>query len=296
MAKARAVVKRRKAISNIKKITRTMQLIATSKFQKALRRATATKPYTEKLAELVTQVSRVVPKAEHPLLSVHGDSATTALLVISSNRGLCGGYNARLLGAALAHIQEVERDKKLARDVSGKKGIAYFGFLGRGVNRRYTDLDDRVRFHEVAALADEFIELYGKRKLDAVHVAYMRFISVARQVPEVTQLLPVRRPDGETGVGQQSPIAEMESRYDFSPEPDILLADLLPAAVRTRLFQCFTDAAASEQIARMVAMKAATDAATDMIKILTQTYNRARQTQITMELLDIIGGSESLRL
>ncbi len=294
MAKAKAIVKRRKAVTNIKKITHTMQLIATAKFQKALHRATATKPYTAKITELARQLSRRVADLEHPLLRRNAVSGQSAVLVITSNRGLCGGYNARILEAALSHLRQAEQTSEIGLDVSGKKGMAYFKFIGRAIRKAYTHFEDKVRFEEAEVLANEFIDRFARQELDAVHVVYMKFESTARQVPTVIELLPMRAQEEDAGATEDHAPAEVGVLYDFSPEPEELLAELLPATVRTRLFQCFTDAAVSEQIARMVAMKAATDAATDMIKILTRTYNRARQTQITMELLDILGGAEAI--
>ena len=290
MAKAKAIVKRRKAVTNIEKITRTMQLIATAKFQKAMNRATATKPYTEKITELVRQLSSQVTDVDHPLLRSEPVSGRSGVLVITSNRGLCGGYNARLLEAGLNHLRESGQNLQIELDVSGKKGINYFRFLGREIRKNYTHLEDKVRFDEVEVLANEFIDRFARRELDSVYVVHMKFESVARQVPTVVELLPMQaQANTDESAGSETGV-----QYDFSPEPAALLAELLPATVRTRLFQCFTDAAVSEQISRMVAMKAASDAASDMIKILTRTYNRARQTQITMELLDIIGGSEAI--
>lgn len=281
-------------MTNIKKITRTMQLIATAKFQKAMHRATATQPYTEKLTELVTHLSRQVTEVDHPLLRNEPVSGRSAVLVLTSNRGLCGGYNGRLLEAGLNRLRESEKNLEMELDVSGKKGINYFRFLGREIRKSYTHLEDKVRFEEVEVLADEFIDRFSRQELDSVSVVYMKFQSVARQVPTVIELLPMQAQTDTDADADESAGGEAGVQYDFSPDPEALLAELLPASVRTRLFQCFTDAAVSEQIARMVAMKAATDAASDMIKILTRTYNRARQTQITMELLDIIGGSEAV--
>ncbi len=294
MAKAKSIVKRRKAVSNIKKITHTMQLIATSKFQKALHRAMATKPYTEKITELVNKLSQRAGDLEHPLLRTEAVSGRSAMLVITSNRGLCGGYNARLLGLALEHLRQKEQDGEVELDVAGKKGINYFKFLGRQARKSYTHFEDKVRFEETEILADEFIARFSRRELDRVQVVYMEFQSTSRQVPAVIDLLPLQARSSQGPPSADRTSADAGAQYDFSPEPAELLAELLPATVRTRLFQCFTDAAVSEQISRMVAMKAATDAATDMIKILTRTYNRARQTQITMELLDILGGVEAI--
>ena len=139
-------------------------------------------------------------------------------------------------------------------------------------------------------MANELIRRFTEGEIDAVHVAYMRFVSTSRQQPEVLQLLPLKQESG----ADEAPVATASVQYEFSPDPARILDELLPATVRVRLFQCFNDAAVSEQVARMVAMKAATDSAEEMITGLTRQYNRARQTHITMELLDIVGGANAL--
>lgn len=299
MAKARAIVKRRKSVQNIRKITRTMQLIATARYQQAYNRAVATRPYTDKITELVEQVSSAVEgQIDHPLLRVNKGAGKSALLVITSNRGLCGGYNSSILHAAVAHIEACEEaDQRVEIHMVGKKGIGYFRFLRREMTSTNAKIEDKPKFTDVEPIARGFIDQYTNQEVDAVHVAYMKFISVGRQRPEILQLLPLQHMSQDDQAGQAeargaAPAATAD--YDFTPEPDKILAELLPMTVKTRLFQCFTDAAVSEQVSRMVAMKQATDAAEDMIKYLTRRYNRARQTQITMELLDIMGGAEAL--
>jgi F-type H+-transporting ATPase subunit gamma len=294
MANRRVLVKRRKAVRNIRKITRTMQLIATARFQAAFNRAVATKPYTEKLAELVADLSRAAGSVDHPLLRTHDGVPRSALVVLTSDRGLAGGYNASVLRAA---IGQLDQQKAQGIDTSvhmvGKKGIGYFRFLRRPTAEQITGIGDKVRFEQVEPLANALMDRFMKGEIASVHVAYMRFLSAGVQRPAVVQLLPLA-PDQSAKEGEAAPEAGKAVEYEFSPDPQQLLDELLPATVRARLFQAFTDAAVSEQVARMVAMKAATDAAADMIKSLTRVYNRARQTQITMELLDIVGGANAL--
>jgi F-type H+-transporting ATPase subunit gamma len=289
LANPRLIVKRRKSVRNIRKITRTMQLIATARFQAAFNRAVATRPYTERLADLVASISAAMEgELSHPLMNPREGASRDALLVITSNRGLCGGYNTNVLRTAIAHLTE-----KPDTDVCmvGKKGIGYFKFLRRETHERITHIGDVPRFEQVEPLANTFMDRFISGELKSVRVCSMRFHSVARQSPEVIQLLPLSQ---ESKAADDQTARKSEVQYEFSPDPKELLAELLPATVRIRLFQCFTDAAVSEQVARMVAMKAATDAAGDMITSLTREYNRARQTQITMELLDIVGGANAL--
>ncbi len=293
MAKARAIGKRCRAVQNIRKITRTMQLIATARFQSAFSRAMATKPYVENITKLVEQLSRAGAEIEHPLLRVNSEGHKSALIVITSNRGLCGGYNAALLRTAFGYIHgEEAADRRVDLHVVGKKGIAYFKFMDRAMAWTEGRLEGNPQFADIEHIAEKMIGAYTARQLDSVHVAYTRFVSASAQRPEVLQLLPIRKPEpaqAETVVPGEAVV-----QYEFSPPAEELLAELLPEVVKVRLFQCFNDAVVSEQTARMVAMKAATDAAGDMIRSLTQRMNRARQSQITLDLLDIVAGAEAL--
>ena len=257
-----------------------------------MNRAIATRPYVEKLSELVADISSTAENVRHPLMDTHVDVARSALVAITSNRGLCGGYNANTLRVAVGHLDQMA-SRGIDTDIQmvGKKGIAYFRFLRRPMVEQHTHIGDMPRFGDVEPIANGLMERFVSGEIASAHVAYMRFFSVGRQRPAVMQLLPLTQ---EAEEGEEISATGPGADYEFSPAPKELLDELLPATVRVRLFQCFTDAAVSEQIARMVAMKAATDAAGDMIKTLTRQYNRARQTQITMELLDIVGGANAL--
>jgi F-type H+-transporting ATPase subunit gamma len=289
MANRRVLVKRRKSIRNIRKITRTMQLIATARFQAAFNRAVASRPYTEKLAELVADLARGAGGIDHPLMTSQNPEAPVALVVLTSMRGLCGGYNASVLRMSAARLEELRRaGRPTELRVFGKKGIAFFRYQKEAMAEQNVAVGDTPRFETVEPVVNSLIADFLAGRISEVHVAYMRFYSAGRQRPEIVQLLPLVQP---------APAAAAPARaieYEFRPDARTLLAELLPATVRIRLFQAFLDAAVSEQIARMVAMKAATEASEDMIKTLTRQYNRARQTHITMELLDIVGGANAL--
>lgn len=294
MAKARQIVKRRKAVTNIRKITKTMQLIATARFQGAFQRAVAARPYTQKITALVQELSAAGgDQVDHPLMRENPQAEKDLLLVLSSSRGLCGGYNANVLRRAVATLDERQpRPQEL--HVVGKKGLGYFKFLGRTVDRAVLGVDDRPRFEQIEPIAAEMIRRYEAGELGSVSVAYMRFVSAGKQVPEVVRLLPLSREAAAEPTAPPDGVAA-EAVYDFSPPPEELFRVLLPQTVKVRLYQCFLDATVSEQVARMVAMKAATDAAGEMIKLLSRQFNRARQSQITMELLDIVGGASALQ-
>lgn len=289
MANRRVLVKRRKSIRNIRKITRTMQLIATARFQAAFNRAVASRPYTEKLAELVADLARAGDGLDHPLLKTRNPAAPAAVLVVTSSRGLCGGYNSTILRTALGFLEERRQGAQPSEvSVFGKKGLAYFKFIKMAFAPPEAEVSDPPRFDQVEPLANTLIRRFLDGEISAVYVTYMRFYSASKQRPETIQLLPLAASAAPAGVRAKA------VDYEFRPEPGALLDDLLPAVARIRLFQAFLDAAVSEQIARMVAMKAATEASEEMIKSLSRQYNRARQSQITMELLDIVGGANAL--
>jgi len=297
MANRRMLVKRRKAAKNISKITKTMQLIATARFQAAHNRAVASQPYTEKLAEMVGDLGRAAKGIDHPLMQQHEGVKRTALIILTSSRGFCGGYNANVLKAAIAGLEEAAADSgQVDTYVVGKKGISYFNFNDLDMSRPIDDIGETPRFEQVEPIANELMDAFAAGEIGSVKVAYMKFYSAGKQRPVIEQLLPLavdaQSESAPEGADKAKPAREVQ--YEFSPAPKELLDELLPATVRVRLYQSFTDAAVSEQLARMVAMKAATDAAGDMIKRLTQQYNRARQTHITMELLDIVGGAAAL--
>lgn len=290
MAKARAIVKRRKAVRSIRKITQTMQLIATSRYQKCLQRAQASKPYTAKITEMISTLAGL-GTVEHPLLRANEGVSRRVLLIITSNRGLCGSYNAGVLRLAYDRYKAMQAGKvDAALEVVGKKGVNLLKFLGVAPLWTKTDVEDRIAFAEVASLAERYMAAYEKRQIAGVDVAYVRFISVGSQKPTIAQLLPIEPPQADES-RKKGPQAD----FEFSPPPEVLLGRLIPETVKIRLFQMFNEAIVSEQIARMVAMKAATEAAGEMIKFLTREYNRARQSQITMELADIVGGAEAVK-
>lgn len=289
MAKARAIVKRLKAVKNIRKITRTMELIATARFKKAMDRATEAAAYTKKISEIVADLSATNLTFTHPLLKAHDTQTNAVLLILTSNRGLCGGYNSAILRPAMARLKELKSSLNVRVECSGRRGLAFLKFQNVDVTEQFTNFEDKPGFNEVEAIANRYIELYCSGKLDRLDIAYTKFESASKQVAVVETLLPI----GSLG-GAAAKSDEKKIDYEFLPSAGEILEEIVPAAFKARLFKCFLDAAVSEQIARRVAMKAATENAGDMIKSLSMQYNRARQSQITSELSEIIGGAAAL--
>lgn len=303
MAKARALVKRRKAVRNIRKITRTMELIATARFKKAMDRATEAAAYTRKINEIVADLAQADLAFSHPLLQKPAEEKNVAVLVLTSNRGLCGGYNGGILRTAKARLRELRAEgKNISLEVSGKRGIAFFKFEGVPMDKTYTQFEDKPGFDEVNAIASRFVADFIAGRLHRLDVVYQQFHSAARQAPAAETLLPIG--DLASG-GPASAGAAAASRsdgaplrrpidYEFLPSAREILDEIVPAAFKARFFKTFLDAAVGEQIARRVAMKAATENADEMIRSISMQYNRARQTQITSELAEIIGGAAAL--
>ncbi|MHC5028231.1 MAG: ATP synthase F1 subunit gamma [Planctomycetota bacterium] len=290
MAQIREIKKRMVAVSSIQRITRTMQMIANTKFAAAQRRAQATKPYAERIHRLVGEVAAASGDIDHPLCR-RPDTPVgrELLLIISSDRGLCGAFNSNVFRATTHQLRDMKSaGTDAVVDIAGKKAVAYCQFNGIDVRHR-CEPGDPPQYDAIERTASQYIEAFTEGEYDAIRVAYMRFESVSRQRPEIMQLLPLTpeiTEDAETRTGG--------ALYEFTPSADELLGDLLPSAVKTMLFQAFIDAAVSEQIMRMVAMKAATENAKELGRNLKRTFNRARQSQITTELMEIIAGAAAL--
>lgn len=293
MAKARALDKRRKSVRNIRKITRTMELIATARFKKAMDRASAATSYTKRITQLVRDLAESGTVVSHPLLEPRPNPESATLLILTANRGLCGGYNSNVLRQGfIRHAELVNNLKHVNLEVSGKRGISACRFRQVKPTQTYTQFEDKPSFVEVEELANRYLAEFEANKIDRLDVAYMRFQSIGVQQPVVETLLPLGQLEG--AAPQQTNGKAGTRQYEFLPSAESILEEVVPTSFKVRLFKCFLDAAVSEQIARMMAMKGATEAAGKMIKSLTLEYNRARQSQITNEIIEIISGVNAL--
>jgi len=293
MANTRALDKRRKSIRNIRKITRTMELIATARFKKAMDRAAAANDYTQRITQIVKDLAAAGLEVSHPLLAERAEVKSSTMLMLTSNRGLCGGYNGSVIRAAMLRRSELGKGEKKF-EISGKRGISAMKFRNINIDATYMQFEDRPAFEEVSVIADRLMEEFVSGRMDRLEVVYTKFVSISKQIAVSETLLPFSQPadvkpaSGATGGGGGN------ADYEFLPSAGSILEEVVPASFRVKLFKCFLDAAVSEQIARMVAMKSATENAGDIIKQLSRTYNRARQSKITQEIMEIIGGVEAL--
>ena len=229
----------------------------------------------------------------HPLLEQREKTNSARVLVLSSNRGLCGGYNGSVLRTALPRIQELQESiPNVTIDVAGKRGINGLKFRGIETDEHHLGFEDQPAYAEVEKIAESYLSRYITGEIDRLDVVYTKFISTGKQIATIETMLPLGSLGDGADTAEEDPTVGVE--YEFLPSAESILEEVVPTSFKVRLFKCFLDAAVSEQVARMIAMKGATESAGDMIKQLSMTYNRARQSQITGEIMEIIGGVEAL--
>ena len=292
MAKPRELKRRIRSVQNTRKITKTMELVSTSKLKRAQDRVVGARPYAQALAEVIGQLYSPELAERFPLLRQPGHTARgvgvrrAALLLITSNRGLCGAFNANLIREARRRLEELEKqDTHAELHLVGKKGISYFKFTKRNVASQRIDIGDRPTLEHAAELVKPLMERFSKGDLDAVDVVFAKFNSAVSTPPTTLRILPIAAPEKRRSA----------VNYILKPSAAEILEQLLPLYVQNQMYRALVETAAAEHGARRTAMKNATDAGQDMLTILQRTFNRARQAQITQELAEIVGGAEALK-
>jgi F-type H+-transporting ATPase subunit gamma len=289
MAKTREIKRRLRSIEKTRQITRTMEMVATSKLKKLSDLVTAARPYSERLTEVIGRLTDPELRARYPLLRTPEEVRRASVILLTSNRGLAGAFNVNLIREARDLVERLESEgTTVDLHVVGKKGAAYFRFRNREMASVNQELPDRRESEHAAALVDDLMAEFEAGALDAVYVVYAQFRSALSTPPKVMKVLPVEPPaadeEKEAAAGQ----------YILSPGADEILNELLPLSVRNRVYRALVETAASEQGARRTAMKNATDNAGDILDNLRRTFNRARQAQITQEISEIVGGAAAL--
>ena len=288
MAKGRELKGRIKTTENTRKITRTMEMVATSKMKRALDRVVAARPYAGALADVMGSLYTPELAERFPLLRQPETVRRAAVILLTSNRGLAGAFNANLIREARATIARLEgQGTTVEVHVVGRKGIGYFRYVGRDLATSRADVTDRPTAENAAELVDGLMDSFARGSLDAVYVVYARFQSALSTPPTSQQVLPVEPPAPTKGATRRD--------YLLFPSAEAILAELLPSYVRNAVYRALVETAAAEQAARRTAMKNATDNAGEMLNILRRTYNRARQANITQEIAEIVGGAAALQ-
>ncbi len=295
MAKPRELRRRIRSVESTRKITKTMELVATSKLKRAQDLVVAARPYAAALAEVIGDLYAPELAERFPLLRQPppGRGARrVALVVVTSNRGLCGAFNANLIREARRRIEELERaGATVELHLIGKKGITYFRFAKRPAASQRTDVGDKPTVAHAAEIVGPLMAQFANGAVDAVEVVFAQFKSAVSTPPTTLRILPIAPPRaGEGGRGRSRAV-----NYILKPSAEAILEQLLPLYVRNRVYRALVETAAGFLGAQRTAMKNATDNAGEMLDTLRRTYNRARQSQITQELAEIVGGAEALR-
>lgn len=314
-AQLRELRQRIRSVNSTKKITKAQELIATSRITRAQARVTAAKPYSVEITAVLSALASASSSLDHPLLTERAEPTRAAVLVVTSDRGMCGGYNANVLRAS-EELQQLLRSegKEPVLFVLGQKGTSYFAFRERAVSGSWTGFSQQPAYSDAQQASSEMVELFmagstessvgelGLQGVDELHIVYTQFESMLTQTPVVKRVAPLEitysddpsdPAPAESTDSTTAPTGPVAG-YEFEPSAEELLGALLPKYVSTRIYAALLDAAASESAARRTAMKAATDNANELVRSLSREANQARQAQITQEISEIVGGANAL--
>ncbi|MEZ7767623.1 F0F1 ATP synthase subunit gamma [Haemophilus parahaemolyticus] len=288
MAGAKEIRTKIASVRNTQKITKAMEMVATSKMRKTQERMAASRPYSETIRKVISHIAKGNIGYQHPFLTPR-EIKKVGYLIVSTDRGLCGGLNINLFKATLNEFKaRKDKDVSVELGIVGSKGVGFFQNIGLNIKAQVTGLGDKPEMENIVGLVNGMINAYREGEVDAVYIAYNRFENTMSQKPVVAQLLPLPQLDDD----------ELDSKgswdYLYEPNPQVLLDTLLVRYVETQVYQAIVDNLASEQAARMVAMKAATDNAGTLIDELQLVYNKARQASITNELNEIVAGAAAI--
>ena len=292
-AQLRVYRRRIKSVQSTKKITRAMELIAASRIVKAQQRVTASQPYARQITRVISALASQ-STIDHPLVSEKPDPSRAAVLVVTSDRGLAGGYNANALKQAAALEETLRREgKDPVSYLVGRKAVGFYRFRGRDVEQSWTGFSEQPTYDDAKEVADALIAAFVRETadggVDEIHVVFTEYVSALTQRPVAHRVLPLVIEESD-----EAPPDGPLPLYEFEPSPDALLDSLLPRYVETRVYAALLESAASESASRRRAMKAATDNADELIKTLTRAANSARQAEITQEISEIVGGASAL--
>jgi F-type H+-transporting ATPase subunit gamma len=291
VSQTRELKRRIRSVGKTRQITRTMEMVSTSKLKRATDRVHAARPYAERLAGMIGRLVDPELKERYPLLRQPETVRRAAVVLITSNRGLAGAFNTNLIREAR---QQMERLRAAGVHVElhtvGKKAAAFFRFKGEEIARDLSEIGDRPSAEDAGAVIEPLRERFERGELDEVYVVYAQFRSALSTPPSTMKVLPVQ---ASAGAGQEVAGGRVLN-YELSPSADEILGRLLPLYVRNSMYRALVETAAAEHGARRTAMKNATDNAGDMLETLSRTYNRARQAQITQEIAEIVGGAAAL--
>jgi F-type H+-transporting ATPase subunit gamma len=293
MAAGKEIRGKIKSVENTKKITKAMEMVAASKMRKAQDRMRAARPYSEKIRDLASNLSTATPEYKHPFMLAHDEAKLAGFIVVTTDKGLCGGLNTNVLRAVTTKLKDLEAQGTKAEAVAiGNKGLGFLNRIGARVVSHVTQLGDRPALDKLIGPVKVLLDAYAAGRLSAVYLCYTRFINTMKQEPVVQQLLPL----SADAMRADTAKAGGEYGWDYLYEPDAqaVIDELLVRYVEALVYQATAENMASEQSARMVAMKSATDNAGNVIGELKLVYNKTRQAGITKELSEIVAGAAAV--
>jgi F-type H+-transporting ATPase subunit gamma len=300
MAKSRQLKGRIRSVQNTRKITKTMELVATSKLKRAQDRVVGARPYAQALRDVIADLftpdlADRFPLLRHPAPPSKGGPGRAAVILLTSNRGLAGGFNSNLIKEARRRIESLEAEGYTVDLYGvGKKGVGFFKYLGRKLALERIDVGDRPTAEHAAEIVEPLIQAYARGELGSVDLVQARFVSALQTPPATVRILPVETV-GKRGSGEAGKEPRMTANYILAPSAEAILEQLLPLYVRNAVYRGLVETAAGEHGARRTAMKNATDNAGEILELLKRTYNRQRQAQITQEIAEIVGGAAALQ-
>jgi F-type H+-transporting ATPase subunit gamma len=294
MAAGKEIRGKIKSVENTKKITKAMEMVAASKMRKAQDRMRSARPYSDKVRNIAANLGKANPEYTHPFMKTNADGKMTGFIVVTTDKGLCGGLNTNVLRAVTNQLKELQAAGKTAQTVAiGNKGFGFLNRIGAQVVSHVTQLGDTPHLDKLIGPVKVLLDAYAEGKLDAVYLCYTKFINTMKQEPVVETLLPLSaakmQEDAKASGG-----AEHGWDYIYEPDAQSVIDDLLLRYVEALVYQAVAENMASEQSARMVAMKAATDNAGNVIAELKLVYNKTRQAAITKELSEIVAGAAAV--
>ncbi|SEB02416.1 F0F1 ATP synthase subunit gamma [Paraburkholderia sartisoli] len=285
-----------KSVQNTRKITKAMEMVAASKMRRAQERMRAARPYADKVRDIAAHMSRANPEYRHPFMVSNDGAKTAGIILVTTDKGLCGGMNTNVLRASLQKFKDLEAaGKSVEATAIGTKGLGFLNRLRANVVSNVVHLGDTPHLEKLIGAVKVQLDLYSEGKISAVYLAYTRFINTMKQEPVIEQLLPLSAEDFERK-DENGESATPKTSWDYIYEPDAqaVVDELLVRYVEALVYQAVAENMASEQSARMVAMKAASDNAKTVINELQLVYNKSRQAAITKELSEIVGGAAAV--
>ncbi len=295
MAAGKEIRGKIKSVENTKKITKAMEMVAASKMRKAQDRMRAARPYSEKIRTLAANLSQATPEYKHPFMVPNAEAKTVGFIVVTTDKGLCGGLNTNVLRAVTTQLKEVEGAGRQAEAVAiGNKGLGFLNRIGAKVVSQVTQLGDKPHLEKIIGPIKVLLDAYAEGRLQAVYLCYTRFINTMKQEPVVQQLLPLSADALAVGGAPAGEGRKHDWDYIYEPDAQSVIDELLLRYTEAQVYQAVAENMASEQSARMVAMKSATDNAGNVIAELKLVYNKTRQAGITKELSEIVAGAAAV--